>query len=233
MKRRFLAPVSKDRLRAVFLCALAIFALPGLSGCAGSSDSSLWGSTVSTFLPGHGDVSRQAEAISYASIDLSVGRRGGLLVLAEQGDGLTFWQSSNRETVVLKDGYLDSTSGLDQDLRMSAIHRSTASERAPWDGAVATPVQYVVTRSWRTAKGQTHSAQGQATLTCGLAEREMTLPLVTRKLEQCQESVDWDNGRKTSSVYWRDPGSFRIWAAEVVPWPGAPVIAWRVARPWW
>ena len=224
-----IANKSKGRLRAAFLCGWFFWVGMALSACAGGNGGP-FSSTVATFIPGEGDYSRQAESIPYASIALSVAGHGGLLVLAEKSDRVTFWQTSTGETVVLANEYLEATRGLSRDL-LSA--RVVGESSPPWHGAVGDPVSYKVERSWRDSEGREKAGQGNATLTCGPEREKLDLPLAAIRLERCREVVSWSNGKQTASVIWRSPGDRHIWAAEVVPWPGGPVIAWRVARPWW
>ncbi|MBS62472.1 MAG: hypothetical protein CMN27_05935 [Salinisphaera sp.] len=228
----------EGRLRAAFLCVLVI---PGVALLAGCADARRGGSPfVSTFasiLPGGGgDVGKQANAIPYASVDLSVDGRGGLLILAETTDELTFWQSSTRETVVLRDGYPESTQGLDKDLLYSRMGSASDPQQAPWETAPAdgtTVVAYSVERGWRDSQGREHAAAGQASFTCAAQTEHRELPLTSLDLTRCVETVAWANGAKTRSVVWRRPETHRIWAGDVAAWPGGVRITWNVARPWW
>ncbi|GAB3682725.1 hypothetical protein [Salinisphaera aquimarina] len=224
----------KDRLRAVFLCVLGVcFLGVGLAGCSTNSANPLV-STLSSFLPGRADVSDRARDVSYASIDFGIGGRGGLLILSNISQGLTFWQTSRRETVVLRDGYLESSGGLVPELHMTRISGYAAGDKkTPWSGEINAPVHYTVTRSWTNADGETDSGRASADLVCAPGTVEKKLPLTTRALERCVETLSWERGKQTASVLWRDPENHRVWAAEVVAWPGSPLYEWRVARPWW
>ena len=227
----------KGRLRAAFLCLLLLFVSAGTIGCADARRNSPFVSTFATFLPGGGgDVGKQAAAIPYASVDLSIGRAGGLLILAELTDDLTFWQSSTRETIVFRKGYLESTSGLYADLLYSRIGDSSDESLVPWETAPADGVSaldYRVERGWRDAKGVTHAAAGQASFACAEQPESRDLPLTTIELTRCVETVDWVSGGQTRSVVWRDPATHRIWAGDVAAWPGGLRVTWNVARPWW
>ncbi len=219
------------RLRAVFLCAAGLFV--GTSGLVGCSSTNPAIATLSAFLPGRVDVSDRASELSYASIDFVVGGRGGLLVLAESSQELTFWQSSRRETIVLRGGYLESTSGLTPELQLTQIRAGAVNNAMPWRLALEEPAHYTLTRTWTRADESVDTARADATLSCAPGTVEKKLPLTTLELQRCVEKLVWERGATTTSVFWRDPGNHRIWAADVVAWPGSPLYEWRVARPWW
>lgn len=227
----------EGRLRAAFLCVAVVLVCLSVAGCAEGRRSSPFVSTFATFLPGGGgDVGKQAAAIPYASVNLSIGRAGGLLILAEKTDDLTFWQSSTRETIVFRDGYLESTQGLNTDLLYSRMGDGQSGPMALWREASAGSGQalhYAVQRGWRDAKGNTHAAAGQASFECEAEPEPRELPLTTLDLIRCVESVAWADGAKTRSVVWREPATGRIWAGDVAAWPGGLRVTWDVARPWW
>jgi hypothetical protein len=227
--------VKKDRRSAVFLCVGALVLAGGLAGCVDSQNHPLL-ATLGAFVPGSGsDVSKVAAKVSYASIKFSAGHRSGLLILAEQSSGLTFWQSSQAETVVLRQGYLQSTSGLDSNLEMTQITglADNAGQASPFAQDLASPVEYKVLRSWRGRDDRLHSGAAEATLSCAGRTRPVKLPLATLPLKKCVQSMSWNSGKHTKSIYWIDPKDNRIWAGDVVAWPGGPEYAWQVARPWW
>jgi len=183
-------------------------------------------------------VAEQAENIRYASIDLKVNGTGGLLVLSEQAPGITYWLTGQKQVVVFKSGYLASTSGLKKDLITSEYDPPLAEFAAPAadNQAVmreASNRAHQLVRTWQTNNGGRRSSSGRATIKCESDTHLVALPLATLPLEKCRESVQWRTGERTTSVYWRDPKTHRIWAAEVVAWPGGPTVAWDVARPWW
>lgn len=204
-----------------------------LTGCS-REGGSLFGATLASFLPGHADVSGRAAEIEYASLDLSVGRQGGLVVLAEIAGNDTYWQSGGDETIVLHEGYLSSTSGLGQDLHLSQVLDMDGDE-PPWRtvGAGEGTRHYRVERSWDNKQGQRVTDEAAARFECRARTERRKLPLTTLDLQRCTETLRWDGGRTTRSVLWRAPDTGRVWAARVVAWPGAPMIAWQVARPWW
>lgn len=224
----------KGRRRAVFLCVGACFLIFGLSGCSNLGEHPLV-STLGALLPGKTDVSKVAANVSYASINFSLGRHNGLLILSEQQPGLTFWQSSQAETVVLRHGYLQSTSGLKPELAMTRITglASDASGNIPWNKALVSPIEYRVLRAWKPADGRLQGETAQARLTCPEGLEQVQLPLATLPLRRCHEVLNWASGKTTRSTYWIDPKDNRIWAADTVPWPGAKAFDWQVARPWW
>lgn len=230
-------PKKNGRLRAVFLCAGVLCGALVLGGCSASSGDHPLLSTVRAFLPGGGrDVSQNAQKLPYASIDFSIARRNGLLVLAEQRPGLTFWQSSQAETVVLQRGYLQSTAGLQSNLVMTQLNglpSNAANDMAAWSAALKSPINYKVLRSWRVEDGKLRSASAQATLTCRPNSEKVQLPLAELPLRRCDETLHWGTGSTTHSSYWIDQKDGRIWAADTKPWPGAERYGWRVARPWW
>lgn len=224
----------KGRRRAVFLCVGVCFLIFGLAGCSNLDGHPLL-STLGALVPGKTDVSKAAANVSYASINFSLGRRNGLLILSEQKPGLTFWQSSQSETVVLRHGYLQSTSGLKPELAMTRITglANDAAGQIPWSKALVSPIEYRVLRAWKSTDDRLDSETAQARLTCPEGLEKVKLPLATLSLRRCREVLDWDSGQTTRSTYWIDPKDGRIWAADTVPWPGAEAFDWQVARPWW
>lgn len=234
MLRRTFKYAKRDRLRAVFLCVSVVSVVATLSACVGGRESP-WVATFASTLPGgvkSQDLSKQAAAIPYASVDLSVGGPGGLLILAEQADGLTFWQSSSRETIVFRGGYLNSTRGLQRNLLSNRL-TSGGEDIQPWGLAADQPVIYRVERSWENTGGQPQAGRAQATFACNDELESVELPLTTLDLSRCTETLEWDSGKTTRSVLWRHPDTNRIWAGDAVAWPGGPQVTWQVARPWW
>lgn len=230
-------PNKKGRLRAVFLCVTVMSGTTLLlGGCAADKGDHPLLSTVRAFLPGGRDVSQNAKDISYASIEFSISRRSGLLVLAEQRPNLTFWQSSQAETIVLQRGYLQSTAGLQSNLMMtqlSGLPGRADDETAAWRSALESPIDYKVLRSWRVEDGKLQVDSAQATMTCRPGTEKTQLPLAILPLRRCDEVLHWGSGATTHSSYWIDQKDGRIWAADTKPWPGAERYGWRVARPWW
>ena len=223
----------KGRLRAVFLCASIVSVAFGVGACAGDRGSPFV-STFASVLPGQsGDVSKQAAAIPYASVDLSVNGAGGLLILAEQSGGLTFWQSGSRETVVFRHGYLNSTRGLQANLLSSRQTDVAGRLIQPWTEAQGDSVRYQVERSWEDSRGRRHAGRAQASFECSAEPESVELPLATFDLTRCVESLQWESGKKTRSVVWRHPDTHRVWAGDAVAWPGGLQVTWQVARPWW
>ena len=217
-----------SRLKAAFLRSTMLLGVVLIAGCSASNSPTLV--TLRALLPGGGpDAGAEAKKISYASLELHVARRGGLLVLAEQGGHVTFWQTSRRESIELRDGYLASTNGFAPELTMTQINAPAGN--APW--MTADPPAYTLVRSWISTDGSRHTEQARAALTCANGVEPVKLPLATLELQKCRETLDWAQGATTASVYWRHPGDHHIWAAQVVPWPGAPEYDWKVARPWW
>lgn len=201
-----------------------------LSGCSGLADNPVV-STLGTAIPGLGtDVSKQAKKVPYASLDFSLGLRGGLLVMAEQNQGMTFWQSSRSEILALEDGYLQSTWGIKPQLEM--MRRLDDSGASISMADIGDQADYQVLVSWQDDKGAHRAGRAEAKWHCSAQTEKVELPLTKRKLHKCTESLVWDNSDKTRSVFWRDDEG-HVWKADVTAWPGAPSIGWEVARPWW
>ncbi|WP_110599500.1 YjbF family lipoprotein [Salinicola lusitanus] len=218
----------EDRPRAVFFC-LAMASLL-LSGCSLGSGRALDG-----LVPGSasGDVSDQAAATSYASLDFHVEGHGGLVILASQVRDMTYWQFRDSATVALKDGYLHSSAGLEQNLIDTSItgEEGEIVDESPWRGS-SSSIAYRLTREWQTADGDLHHGQATALLDCDAAPSQVELPLMSRALQVCHETVNWEDGNVTHGTLWRAPEDGRLWAVETQPWPGAPIFDWQVARPW-
>lgn len=230
----------KGRRKAAFLCVGALSLVAALSGCAhfDANDHPLL-STVAAFSPfgGGADVSAQAKKIEFATIDVSLDGRGGLLVLARQQPGVTYFQSSQAEIVVLSRGYLSSTAGLQNNLemtRLDGLDSAAGSTATPFAGDLSTVRRYTVTRRWTASDDKRSTTRtADAVLRCDTDTQSIKLPLATLPLVACKETLDWAGGGQTHSTYWIDPHDNRIWKARTEPWPGAPTFAWEVARPWW
>ncbi|AWN17545.1 hypothetical protein SALB1_3351 [Salinisphaera sp. LB1] len=187
--------------------------------------------TLGSMVPGqHGDLAARARKVPYASIELSFGRGGGLLVLAEEQGGLTFWQTARNETVVLRHGFLQSIAGIKPRLEMSKS--MGADGKLISMASLGSDERFRVERSWVDKKGVRHAGRAEARWVCSTKTRAIKLPLTTRELYKCTETLDWADRGETRSVYWRDAGG-HVWKADVAAWPGAPGISWQVARPWW
>lgn len=201
-----------------------------LGGCT-PSGSPYW-STVAEILPhfGNTNVSDAARQNPYASIDLTIGGHGGLVILAGEDNGLTFWQTGGDKVLVLDHGAVQSMAGLLPRLEMNV--QTTRGGDPVLLTALGNHQQFHVVRSWRDAEGGRHSAAAQADWQCDVALTRVKLPLTTQSLHKCTETLTWADGTQTKSVYWRDV-SGHVWMANVVAWPGAAEIHWQVARPWW
>lgn len=205
-----------------------------LAGCEFAYNNNPLLDTVGALIPGTGDVSAEAERIPYASLRFSIAGRGGLIVLAEQADGATFWQSGQRETVVLRDGYFVSTSGMPNALEMTELTLpSSGDDSMPWTAAPGMRRDYRVTRAWKLEDGSTQSAAAEATMVCHADIESQELTLRTMGLQRCDERLSWPDGQTTYSTYWRSPDNRRIWKARTTAWPDGPSVEWDVARRWW
>lgn len=200
-----------------------------LSGCSSLSESAV-GSTLLAFIPWHGDVSEHARDVPYASIDFSMGMRGGLLVMAEQKNGLTYWQTSQSEVIGLKQGFLQATWRTEPRLEMIERRDHEGQPVAMQD--IGDEAEYTVVTQWTDGQDRHHAGRARARWHCRAQSQRVKLPLTRRKLHQCEEKLDWDDRGSTRSVYWRDDDG-HVWKANVAAWPGAPSIKWEVARPWW
>lgn len=220
----------EGRLRAVFFRLSACVMAMSTTGCTLGQ-----GPSVNSLLEGAGDedISAQAEATEYASLDLEVNGNGGLIILAEQAGDTTYWQFADSSTVTMQDGYLKSTAGLEEDLIDTRISDAgdNDGQGLPWRTLSGRTV-YRVSREWKTADGYVHQGQAEATLACEPGTSDVALPLMTRALQVCHETLTWDDGAVTTSTFWRSPEDGRLWAAETQPWPEAPAFEWRIARPW-
>ncbi|GHB09950.1 YjbF family lipoprotein [Salinicola rhizosphaerae] len=209
-----------------FPALLAMLALPlAMTGCAlGESPS------INSLLEGAtgDDIATQANDTPYASLDFKVDGNGGLIILAEQADALTYWQFSDNATVALQNGYLKSSAGLPSDLIDT---RFDASDSQPWRDSQPTG-HYGIEREWRTADGQAHHGHARGALQCDSDPVELELPLTTQTLQACLETLTWDDGETTTSTLWRSPTDHRLWAVDTQPWPDGPTFSWRIARPW-
>ncbi|RJS92668.1 YjbF family lipoprotein [Salinisphaera sp. Q1T1-3] len=238
MTRSRFAREKRSRRKAAFLCAAVFCVANALSGCArfDANDHPLL-STLGAFIPSTGrDVSQQAETLKYATIKLSLDGRGGLLVLSEQQPGVTYWQSSQSETVVLTRGYPSATAGLGHNLQMTRFDglSPSPSSATPFVGALSRPRHYQVTRQWTSNDdNRTITRTADAVMRCDAETTKVALPLATLPLRACHEKLRWQGGGTTKSTYWIDPKDNRIWKGRTQLWPGGFDMTWEVARPWW
>lgn len=211
-----------------------------LSGCAGGELSPL-GSSLQGVVPGLASGPAPAERaadIPYASLLLDVRERSGLIVQGAASGGHTLWPTGQQGAISLYQDGLAATAGFSEDLlSLNYSPRDAASPTTeagaalpPWQQD--TPIRYTLESTWQTASGEIRFSRGQAVLTCADAEPH-PLPLGERSLQHCQESVSWESGTRSVSHYYRSPEDRRLWAADVLAWPGASRIRWEVARAWW
>lgn len=218
--------------------ALAAGAALILTGCAGGGVSPL-GSSIGAALPGVGDTQspvERAESLRFASLILEGPSRSGLVVLGAVAGDTTLWPTGQQGSLALYRDGLAATAGFRRDLlglRYTPQGKGSepdAQSWVPWQAS--TPVSYRVASQWQEANGQVLAAAGDGMLRCEPAQTR-PLPLGSRPLELCRESVAWEGGGVTHSRFYRSPGDHRLWAAEVTPWPEGEAIAWEVARAWW
>ena len=228
--------VKKGRRKAAFLCVGGISAAVAACSNINANDHPLLATTAALWPFGSTNVSKRAEKISFATIKFTQHNRGGLLVLAEQQPGVTFWQSGRSETVGLSRGYLSSTSGLQNDLEMTQLSglMPRPDQSTPFVGSLDTPRRYRVTRQWQNAdSSRRHTMSATTTLSCAAEPAILELPLARLPLLQCDETLNWVGAGTTHSIYWLAPDTHRIWKGRTQAWPGGPSFAWSVARPWW
>src|SRR5699024_5161940 len=146
-------------------------------GCG--SASGVLRSTLHTLVPWSHNVSKRAASLPYASIDLTVGGKGGLVVLAELSEGNAYFQSASRGTIDIRHGYLAQSAGLPENLLMTRVYATGEAQMAmPWRTARAgEPFNYIVQRMWRTADGMLHTGRANATLVCKASTKQVELPL--------------------------------------------------------
>ncbi|MAS08587.1 YjbF family lipoprotein [Salinisphaera sp.] len=236
MLRSRFSRVKKGRRKAALLCVGGICAAASACSHINANDHPLLATTAALWPFGSSDVSGRAEKISYATIKFTQNNRGGLLVLAEQQPGVTYWQSGRSETVVLSRGYLSSTSGLQNNLEMTDVTglAQEPDQSSLFVGPLNEPRHYRVTRQWQNAdSSRRHTMSATATLSCAAEPEVLELPLARLPLLRCDETLDWIGAGTTRSVYWLAPDTHRIWKGQTEPWPGSPSFAWSVARPWW
>jgi hypothetical protein len=204
-----------------------------MTGCAGLESTPLISSLPGVNAP-ETSLEKRARELPFASLSLDTGDRSGLVVLGSLAGPTSLWPTGNRGLVSLHHEQLQATAGLPADLlgsRYTPLDAAQASpDFAPW--REAQPPGFRVTRSWQTDDGLLRHLSASGTLRCG-SLRSVDLPLDTRQLQACQETLDWQDGSTTQSTLWRDPDDYRLWAAEVTAWPKGPRIEWQVARPWW
>lgn len=178
----------------------------------------------------------RAAAIPFASLMVKLQDRSGLVVLGGVSGSDTFWPTGNQGLISLRHDGLQATAGLREDLLdtryrlLGSQDDSSPSALAPWRHA--SPPAFEIIRTWQDAEGLMHSLSANGELRCA-ATQEYSLPLAELMLEPCTMTLDWHDGSTTHATLWREPESYRLWAAEERPWPGGPKIRWEVARQWW
>lgn len=231
------------RLAAFFLYAVTLLMVLLTAGCGTGTGVVL--DTFGDILPGGSSqsdeaVSKYASQLPYASLDFEINGHGGLVVMAKHAGAQTYFQSSIRNVIGLRHGYLAETAGFKRNLLMTRLQYAdgssapSAAQFPPWQRAESgNPVQYTLERQWRGADDVLHTATARATLECDKKAGAVKLPLATVALQRCDETAVWASGDETHSLLWRDPEERMLWRVQTVPWPDGPEITWRVARPWW
>ncbi|MBF8223916.1 YjbF family lipoprotein [Halomonas sp. 328] len=181
----------------------------------------LWGSD--------GADAERAEALPHASLLVQAGDIRGLMVMGFRVGQQSYWPSADGLTLELSGDGLFAVDGLEQTL-LATHYTGLAAASLPWHGQDAR--DYRVIRHWIDAQGQMQRGEAQARLHCGRLETRH-LPLGERQLQRCHETLTWADGRTSRTRLWRDPVDHALWEVDGQPWPDAPRIAWRVARPWW
>ncbi|MBA2777324.1 YjbF family lipoprotein [Billgrantia kenyensis] len=169
------------------------------------------------------DLAAQAEALPYATLAVRQQGNRALMVMAhragERGRD-TYWQAGDRATLHMRDGIPMSTAGFEADL-LGRWHSDSQDDD-----------RYRVHAHWLDGSGQEQQDTAVARLSCEPAQ-PVDLPLTQLSLERCTERLDWEHGAAGRNVYWREPGSLRIWGGDMMLWPDGPSLRWQVARPWW
>lgn len=237
------ASMSEGRCKAAFFLGVAMLSVLLVAGCGTSGSiirQSLNDVVPNVFASSEQDVSPYASEVPYASLDISVNGRSGLIILAVAAGAQTYFLDASRGVIGLRHGYLTQTAGFNTDLLMTEVRsanslaQTAANQPPPWQYAeTGKPVTYTLERQWRTADGVIHTGIAMATLTCQRDPIDVSLPLTTLALQHCDEIANWRSGASTHTVLWRHPQDHRLWRVSTIPWPGGPQIAWRVARPWW
>ncbi|OOC49062.1 hypothetical protein B0684_06665 [Thioalkalivibrio versutus] len=193
----------------------------------GSGGPTPLGASLQSMVSGGPDASSRAEEIPYASLAVHTEHHRGLLILGAMSNGHTYWPSAEGLSLQLHDGGLFATAGLGADL-LGTHHPDL--ETPPWRGEAS--AGYRIERHVRDDSGTVVRHVGQGTLECA-APSARDLPLATLELERCRERIDWQGDGTTRAELWRDPETRDLWAYDGQAWPGGPMIAWQVARPWW
>lgn len=204
-----------------------------LAGCASGGTSPL-GEAISQLVDDGTQAGERAAGIRYASLALDSDTRRGLVVLGTAAGETTYWPTGNEGVLVLYRDGLQATSGFSGDLlatRYLPLAEGVEGDAyVPWQEAL--PGAFRVERHWLEADGTPRQLGARGELHCS-GHETLTLPLGTRRLQRCDMTLAWESGETTRSTLWREPESFRLWAAEERPWPGGPWIEWQVARAWW
>ncbi|UYG01896.1 YjbF family lipoprotein [Halomonas sp. LR3S48] len=213
---------TQGRRKAVLLRLLLGGLITGLTACTQGGQLTPMGATLMG--GGHGEnLSAQADALPYATLVVHTQGNKALLVMAHRAGEYgrdTYWQAGDRATLHLRDGVPTSTAGFEE-LLLGRWHSAEAS------------AGYRVHAHWRDASGQEWQDVATASLACESAQ-PVDLPLTRLPLERCTERLDWKSSNTHSrGVYWREPGSLRIWGGDMELWPDGPRLRWQVARPWW
>ncbi|WP_104203652.1 YjbF family lipoprotein [Billgrantia saliphila] len=215
----------QGRRKAVLLRRLLLMTgiATTLTACAQGGGLTPLGATLLGDGPGV-DLAQQAEALPYASLVVESEGNQALMIMAhrtgERGRD-TYWQAGDYTTLQLRDGLPASTAGFEEVLL------------GRWSTRYETESRYRVHAHWQDASGQEHQDVAVATLSCEAA-RPVDLPLIELALQRCTERLDWEESNTHSrGMFWREPGSLRIWGGDMTLWPDGHRLQWQVARPWW
>lgn len=214
-------------LRAAFFAGTALLSVT-LAGCA-SDGASPMAALFSDALSQEDSLAERAAEIPYASLWLDAGDRRGLVVLAAQANGETYWPTGNQGLITLRNEGLHTTTGLERNLLDTAFP-ALPDTQAPW--RQQDPTAFRLTRTWQDPAGLPRRMAATGHLACGEPE-DYALPLATLTLEPCEMTLQWANGDTTTGKLWREPRSLRLWAGEEQAWPDGPTLQWEVARQWW
>lgn len=223
----------ESRARRLFCVTLPVLAVSLLTSWILAGCTSVTGAPMVDVLSeafsdrsNRNDQAERATAIPFASLSIDTGEHSGLAVLGAISEPDTFWPTGNNGLISLRHDGLQATAGMREDL-LDTHYRSPLP---PW--RQKTPKAFHLTRTWQDAEGLMHSLGARGQLVCGSAQKR-ELPLANRALEPCALTLAWQDGSTTQGTLWRDPASYRLWAAEEQIWPEGPKIRWEVARQWW
>lgn len=181
----------------------------------------------------HAAYIQRAQQMPFSSLIYDTGDRRGLVVLGVASGEHTLWATETGLLLQLHADGLYATGGLGADLlhtRFLSMDDPGQTTAPPW--RQDEPRTFRIERSWQNSQSQVLQMQARGELACGTPETR-TLPLAEVRLQPCTLQLDWEDGRRTRGLLWRDPDQHHLWEVDEQPWPDGPRIRWQVARYWW